>query len=203
MTYLYAGLDFFRLTSLEASPTHRTAMELLQAAMALLVFALLLGMGATIEVAQLKTTFTAHRRAVIIGFVSQFGLMPLIAFTMAVALDMPNAVGLSMVVIGCTPVRGSPAGAGDPRGDLTGSRRPSRARCGRAAAPPTTSRTCPAATSRCRSSCACRGAARRRVALADARCGMTRDPLRIPSAARSPRPRARTGPRRARPPRCS
>lgn len=98
-------------------------MELLQAAMALLVSTLLLGMGATIEGAQMKNTFTAHRRAVIIGFISQFGLMPLIAFTMAVALDMPNAVGLSMVVIGCTPVRGSPAGTGDRRWDLTGFRR--------------------------------------------------------------------------------
>lgn len=73
-----------------------------KALLAILIIVLMTGMGATLERKQLTETLR-RPTPVLIGIASQFGWMPLIAFGLAVALDLPNAMALGLLVVGCTP----------------------------------------------------------------------------------------------------
>jgi BASS family bile acid:Na+ symporter len=69
------------------------------------VVLLMLGLGSTLDIPQLK--YHAKRpKPVLIGLLSQFGLMPLIAFTLASILPVSDAVGLSIILIGKTMLLG-------------------------------------------------------------------------------------------------
>lgn len=73
-----------------------------KAALALMVFVIMLGMGATLKPDDFRNVFK-NPRGVLVGFLSQFGWMPVIAYILAVMLDLPNYVALSLVMLGATP----------------------------------------------------------------------------------------------------
>ncbi len=73
-----------------------------QALLAIMIFVIMLGMGASLTVDDFKAV-VRKPRGVFIGFLSQFGLMPLIAFTLATVLNFPPAFAISLILIGCLP----------------------------------------------------------------------------------------------------
>lgn len=73
-----------------------------QALLALMIFVIMLGMGASLTVDDFRAVFR-RPRGVLIGFLSQFGLMPLLAFTLATILSLPPAFAISLILIGCLP----------------------------------------------------------------------------------------------------
>ncbi len=73
-----------------------------QALLALMIFVIMLGMGASLTVDDFRAVFRKPR-GVLIGFMSQFGLMPLLAFALSVILNLPPAFAISLILIGCLP----------------------------------------------------------------------------------------------------
>ncbi len=73
-----------------------------QALLALLLVVLMTGMGAGLTVADFRAVLRSPRGPVI-GVLSQYGWMPLIAFTLARALELPADMALSLIIVGCTP----------------------------------------------------------------------------------------------------
>lgn len=73
-----------------------------QALLALLLVVLMMGMGASLTVADFRAVLK-NPRGPLIGLASQYGWMPLIAFTLAKALELPNEQAVSLIVVGCTP----------------------------------------------------------------------------------------------------
>jgi bile acid transporter len=70
--------------------------------LALLLFVLMVGMGATLTRESFGRVMRAPR-ALLVGIFSQFGWMPLIAYGLAVGFDLPTPLALGLVIIGCTP----------------------------------------------------------------------------------------------------
>jgi BASS family bile acid:Na+ symporter len=62
----------------------------------------MLGMGATIHRTDIAMALR-RRRAFLVGMLCQFGLMPLIAFLLALALALPPPVALALIMLGATP----------------------------------------------------------------------------------------------------
>ncbi|MDR4989271.1 MAG: bile acid:sodium symporter [Bacteroidales bacterium] len=73
-----------------------------QALLALMIFVIMLGMGASLTVNDFKAVARSPR-GVLIGFLSQFGLMPLIALGLSLALKLPPAFAIALILIGCLP----------------------------------------------------------------------------------------------------
>lgn len=73
-----------------------------QALLALMIFVIMLGMGASLTIADFRAVFRKPR-GVLIGFISQFGLMPFIAFTLATVLNLHPAYAIALILIGCLP----------------------------------------------------------------------------------------------------
>ena len=73
-----------------------------KALLAILLLVLMTGIGTTLSSAQFKAIL-AKPKGVLIGLASQFGWMPLIAFGLARALDLPTPMAIGLVLIGCTP----------------------------------------------------------------------------------------------------
>ena len=73
-----------------------------QALLALMIFVIMLGMGSSLTVDDFRAV-ARKPRGVLIGFISQFGLMPFLAFTLATILNMPPAFAISLILIGCLP----------------------------------------------------------------------------------------------------
>lgn len=73
-----------------------------QALLGLMIFVIMFGMGASLTVDDFKAV-ARRPRGVLIGFLSQFGVMPLIAFGLAVVLDLPPAFAIALILIGCLP----------------------------------------------------------------------------------------------------
>jgi len=73
-----------------------------QALLALMIFVIMLGMGASLTIADFKAVFR-NPKGVLVGFVSQFGFMPLMAFTLAYALNLEPAFAIALILIGCLP----------------------------------------------------------------------------------------------------
>ena len=69
---------------------------------ALLLIVLMFGMGATLTFQRFQE-LARHPRAFLIGTASQFGWMPLLAFGLARALELPNEAALGLVVMGTCP----------------------------------------------------------------------------------------------------
>ena len=61
------------------------------------------GLGATLTKAQLVDTITTKKRAVGIGFLSQFLLLPLATFLLALALGVSDTLGTAMVIVASSP----------------------------------------------------------------------------------------------------
>jgi BASS family bile acid:Na+ symporter len=73
-----------------------------QLAIAVLIFIVMLGMGATIRVADFKESLN-HPKPILIGVFSQFGWMPLIAFCLGLYLGLPNEQALALILLGTAP----------------------------------------------------------------------------------------------------
>lgn len=73
-----------------------------QALLALMIFIIMLGMGSSLTIDDFRAVVRSPR-GVLVGFLSQFGLMPLIAFLLSVALNLPPAFAISLILIGCLP----------------------------------------------------------------------------------------------------
>ncbi len=68
---------------------------------ALLVL-LMAGMGASLTLADFREVLR-RPRGPLIGLLSQYGWMPLIAFGLCRALSLPDDLAISLIVVGCTP----------------------------------------------------------------------------------------------------
>lgn len=73
-----------------------------QVLLALMIFVIMLGMGSSLTINDFRAVFR-RPRGVLIGFISQFGLMPFIAFTLATVLNLHPAYAISLILIGCLP----------------------------------------------------------------------------------------------------
>lgn len=73
-----------------------------QALLALLLVVLMTGMGAGLTMDDFRAVLRSPRGPVI-GFLSQYGWMPLIAFALAKALGLPGDMAISLIIVGCTP----------------------------------------------------------------------------------------------------
>jgi BASS family bile acid:Na+ symporter len=73
-----------------------------QAMLALMIFVIMLGMGASLTprdfVLALKRPY-----GLAIGLISQYGFMPLIALTLAIVLPVPNEIKIGILIMGCMP----------------------------------------------------------------------------------------------------
>lgn len=72
------------------------------ALIALLLTVLMFGMGATLSVERFREV-AAHPRALLIGLASQFGWMPLLAFSLATVLKLPQEAALGLIIMGTCP----------------------------------------------------------------------------------------------------
>ncbi|MGD8862042.1 MAG: bile acid:sodium symporter [Myxococcales bacterium] len=73
-----------------------------KALLAVLLLVLMTGMGATLTPAAFGELRRAPR-GVLIGLASQFGFMPLLAFTLARGLSLPPEMAIGLILVGCTP----------------------------------------------------------------------------------------------------
>jgi len=73
-----------------------------QALLALMIFVIMLGMGASLTISDFKAVFRSPR-GIFIGFISQFGFMPLMAFALGYVLKLQPAFAISLILIGCLP----------------------------------------------------------------------------------------------------
>lgn len=76
--------------------------ELEQKILALMLFVIMFGMGSALT---LRDFVLALKRpyGLVIALFSQFGFMPLIAFTLAVTLNLPPAYAIGLLIIGAVP----------------------------------------------------------------------------------------------------
>ncbi|HEX5660350.1 MAG TPA: bile acid:sodium symporter [Polyangiales bacterium] len=72
------------------------------ALIALLLVVLMFGMGATLTVQRFRDV-AQNPRALLIGLASQFGWMPLLAFTLATVLELPQEAALGLIIMGTCP----------------------------------------------------------------------------------------------------
>ena len=67
-----------------------------------MLFSIMLGMGATLDVNNFKET-VQNPKPFLVGMFSQFGLMPLIGFLLAIGFSLSPEMGLGLLMIACTP----------------------------------------------------------------------------------------------------
>ena len=67
-----------------------------------MIVVLMLGMGATLTRADFAAALK-RPKGILIGMLSQFGLMPLLAFGLAKMLGLPDLVAISLIMVGATP----------------------------------------------------------------------------------------------------
>ena len=75
-----------------------TAVEVLL--MPVFMFLLMLGMGSTLSAENFRRTIK-RPVPVFIGLASQYGWMPLVALSLALALKLPTAASLGLIIMGC------------------------------------------------------------------------------------------------------
>jgi len=70
--------------------------------LAALLVVLMAGMGASLTMEDFREVLR-RPRGPLIGLLSQYGWMPLIAFVLCKALGLPDDLAVSLIVVGCTP----------------------------------------------------------------------------------------------------
>lgn len=73
-----------------------------KAGLAVMIFVLMFGMGSTLTWTDFERSLK-RPKALFIGFMSQFGIMPALALGLAKVFQLPDTVALSLILIGCTP----------------------------------------------------------------------------------------------------
>ncbi len=73
-----------------------------QIVLALMIFAIMLGMGASLTP---RDFYLALRRpyGLAIGLISQYGFMPFIGFVLSIALGLPEPVAVGLLILSCMP----------------------------------------------------------------------------------------------------
>jgi bile acid:Na+ symporter, BASS family len=73
-----------------------------QALLAIMLILIMFGMGASLT---LRDLILALKRpyGLIVAFLAQFGIMPLVAFTLASLLSLSPAQALGLLIVGCSP----------------------------------------------------------------------------------------------------
>lgn len=73
-----------------------------QAILALMIFVIMLGMGASLTP---RDFYLALRRpyGLAIGVVAQYGFMPLIGFALVMTLDVPDSIAIGILIMSCMP----------------------------------------------------------------------------------------------------
>lgn len=67
-----------------------------------MMMVIMLGMGASLTWRDFLIAFRKPK-GVLVGLVCQYGIMPLLAFVMAKALDLPPAIAVGLILMGCMP----------------------------------------------------------------------------------------------------
>ncbi len=70
--------------------------------LALMILIIMFGMGASLTADDFKGALR-RPRLILIGFLSQFGFMPLIALGLSLALNLPPAAAIALIMVGCLP----------------------------------------------------------------------------------------------------
>ena len=73
-----------------------------QGLLALMIFIIMFGMGASLRPEDFREAL-ARKRAFLIGFCSQFGLMPLLALGLAILLQLSPELAIALILVGCLP----------------------------------------------------------------------------------------------------
>ncbi|MCC5842041.1 MAG: bile acid:sodium symporter [Opitutales bacterium] len=73
-----------------------------QALLAIMILIIMFGMGASLTPRDFSDALR-RPKGVIIGFLSQFGLMPLIALGLALLLRLPPPQAIALIMVGCLP----------------------------------------------------------------------------------------------------
>lgn len=73
-----------------------------KALLAVMILVIMFGMGASLTAEDFKGVLR-RPRLILIGFCSQFGFMPLIALGLSLALNLPPAAAISLIMVGCLP----------------------------------------------------------------------------------------------------
>jgi len=73
-----------------------------KALLGIMIIIIMFGMGATLTTDNFKTALK-RPKGILIGFTSQFGFMPLLAFALARFLNLPPEQAISLILIGCLP----------------------------------------------------------------------------------------------------
>lgn len=73
-----------------------------KALLAVMILIIMFGMGASLTAADFKGA-VRRPRLLLVGFLSQFGFMPLIALGLALVLGLPPAAAIALVLVGCLP----------------------------------------------------------------------------------------------------
>ncbi|MBD1378739.1 bile acid:sodium symporter family protein [Metabacillus arenae] len=68
----------------------------------LLLGVIMFGMGMTLSVADFKAVFKQPKK-VLIGVLAQFTIMPLLAYVLSVALQLPPEIAVGVILVGCCP----------------------------------------------------------------------------------------------------
>lgn len=70
--------------------------------LAVMILIIMFGMGASLTADDFKGALR-RPRLILVGFLSQFGFMPLIAFGLSIALNLPSAAAIALIMVGCLP----------------------------------------------------------------------------------------------------
>jgi len=73
-----------------------------QLLLAIMIFIIMFGMGASLTPEDFRTVLR-RPKGVLIGFLSQFGVMPLVALGLALLLQFPPALAIALILVGCLP----------------------------------------------------------------------------------------------------
>ncbi len=73
-----------------------------QLLLVVMILVLMFGMGATLTMENFKYALR-HPKGIIIGFISQFGIMPAIAFFLSRILGLPPEQAIALILVGCLP----------------------------------------------------------------------------------------------------
>ncbi len=73
-----------------------------EALLGIMILVIMFGMGASLTVDDFKAV-ARRSRGVLIGFMSQFGAMPLVALGLAIVLDLDPAFAIALILVGCLP----------------------------------------------------------------------------------------------------
>ncbi len=67
-----------------------------------MIFFIMFGLGCTLSIRDFKKAL-ANPKPVLVGFVSQYLIMPILAFTMAKLLNLSDAAAIGILIVACSP----------------------------------------------------------------------------------------------------